>query len=60
MMRINRITGLVLNWSPVEMSGLHVDSLVMKSRYIIDAAGHKSALFGRAEELTSQNPFIPS
>ncbi|MDD4073858.1 MAG: hypothetical protein PHY78_15995 [Desulfobacterales bacterium] len=40
MMRINRITGRVLNWSPVEISGLHVYSLVMKSRHIIDATGH--------------------
>ncbi|MBN2332686.1 MAG: thiazole biosynthesis protein [Deltaproteobacteria bacterium] len=40
MVRDNRVCGLVLNWSPVEMAGLHVDPLVVKSKYVIDATGH--------------------
>ncbi|CAN2039202.1 Thiamine thiazole synthase [Candidatus Magnetomoraceae bacterium gMMP-15] len=40
MMRPNIITGLVLNWSSVEMAGLHIDPLVMKSKFIVDATGH--------------------
>jgi sulfide-dependent adenosine diphosphate thiazole synthase len=39
-MRPERITGLVLNWSPVEMAGLHIDPLSMRSQYVIDATGH--------------------
>lgn len=35
-----RVCGLVLNWSPVEMAGLHVDPLTMKARAVIDATGH--------------------
>ncbi len=35
-----RVTGLVLNWTPVEMAGLHVDPLTVRSKYIVDATGH--------------------
>ena len=40
MMRADKITGLVLNWSPVEMTGLHVDPLTVRSSFVIDATGH--------------------
>ena len=39
-MRPDRITGLVLNWSPVEMAGLHIDPLAVRSGAVIDATGH--------------------
>ena len=39
-MRPDRIIGLVLNWSPVEMAGLHVDPLAVRSKYVIDSTGH--------------------
>ncbi len=39
-MRENRIIGLVLNWSPVEMAGLHIDPLSVRSKFVIDATGH--------------------
>ncbi len=34
------ITGLVLNWSAVSWSKLHVDPLTVKSKVVIDATGH--------------------
>ena len=34
------MTGLVLNWTAVEMAGLHVDPLTIRSKYTIDATGH--------------------
>ena len=40
LMRPDRIIGLVLNWSPVEMAGLHVDPLSMRAAFVIDATGH--------------------
>ena len=40
MMREEKITGLVLNWSPVEMAGLHVDPLTMRAKFVVDATGH--------------------
>jgi len=39
-MREDRITGLVLNWSPVEMAGLHIDPLSVRTGFVIDATGH--------------------
>ena len=39
-MRADRVIGLVLNWSPVEMAGLHVDPLSVRSTFVIDATGH--------------------
>lgn len=38
----NRVSGLVINWSPVEMTGLHVDPLTLHARYVLDATGHPS------------------
>ncbi|MBN2139427.1 MAG: thiazole biosynthesis protein [Desulfovibrionaceae bacterium] len=37
---IKRVTGLVINSSPVEIAGLHVDPLVIGCRYVIEATGH--------------------
>lgn len=34
------INGLVLNWSAVEMGGLHVDPLTIKTKAVVDATGH--------------------
>ena len=34
------ITGLVINWSPVEMAGLHIDPLTVRSKFVVDATGH--------------------
>ncbi len=38
--RKNRITGLVLNWTAVEMANLHVDPLTIESKFVVDATGH--------------------
>jgi thiazole biosynthesis enzyme len=36
----DRITGLVINWSAVDMAKLHVDPLTIRSKYVVDATGH--------------------
>ena len=36
----NRVTGLVINWTAVEMAGLHVDPITIRTRYVVDATGH--------------------
>ncbi len=36
----NRVTGLVINWSAVEIAGLHVDPVTIRTKYVIDATGH--------------------
>ncbi len=40
MVRENRVTGLVLSWTAVEMASLHVDPLVVRAKYVVDATGH--------------------
>lgn len=35
-----RVIGIVVNSSPVEIAGLHVDPLVMHCKYLIEATGH--------------------
>jgi len=40
----NRVRGVVINWTSVELSKLHVDPLVIKSEYVIDATGHESSV----------------
>ena len=37
---VKRVTGLVVNSSPVELAGLHVDPLVVHCKYVIEATGH--------------------
>ncbi len=34
------VTGLVINWTAVEMAGLHVDPLTIAAKSIIDSTGH--------------------
>jgi len=35
-----KVAGLVLNWSPVEKLGLHVDPLGIKASCVVDGTGH--------------------
>lgn len=34
------ISGIVINWTPVEMAGLHVDPLAVRSKIVVEATGH--------------------
>ena len=36
----DRVSGLVLNWSPVFMAKLHIDPLAIRAKLVIDATGH--------------------
>jgi thiamine thiazole synthase len=38
----NRVSGVVVNWTPVLREGLHVDPLNILARYVIDGTGHDS------------------
>lgn len=40
MMRDESLCGLVINWSAVDIAGLHVDPLTVRAEYIIDTTGH--------------------
>ena len=36
----DRVEGLVINWSAVELANLHVDPITLRSKFVIDATGH--------------------
>ncbi|MDF2956038.1 MAG: Thiazole synthase/Archaeal ribulose 1 [Candidatus Alkanophagales archaeon MCA70_species_2] len=40
MVRDGRVRGLVINWSAVHLSNLHVDPLTVRAALVIDATGH--------------------
>ena len=40
LIRDNKVNGFVINWSAVEIAGLHVDPLSIRAKYCIDATGH--------------------
>ncbi len=50
--RENRVTGLVLNWSSVKWAKLHVDPLGIKARVVVDATGHDSEISRIVERKT--------
>lgn len=50
MIKEKGVEGLVLNWSAVEIAGLHVDPLTVRSRAVIDATGHPIEIVKIIEE----------
>lgn len=40
LIRKDRVSGLVINWSAVRIAGLHVDPLSVKAKFVVDATGH--------------------
>ncbi|MCF8110454.1 MAG: sulfide-dependent adenosine diphosphate thiazole synthase [Desulfobacteraceae bacterium] len=50
MMRPDRVEGLVINWSPVEMTGLHVDPLTVCAGFVVDATGHDTDIVKVVDE----------
>ncbi len=39
-----KVQGFVINWTAVEMAGLHVDPLAIRAKYCIDATGHAAEI----------------
>ncbi|WP_010477803.1 sulfide-dependent adenosine diphosphate thiazole synthase [Thermococcus zilligii] len=42
----NRVAGIVINWTPVKMTGLHVDPLTVEARFVVDSTGHGAQISG--------------
>ncbi|WP_297468485.1 sulfide-dependent adenosine diphosphate thiazole synthase [Thermococcus sp.] len=36
----DRVAGIVINWTPVMMTGLHVDPLTVEAKFVVDSTGH--------------------
>ncbi len=43
-----RITGVLVQWSAVQISGLHVDPLMIECRAVVDATGHDAEVISIA------------
>ncbi|MDD3588394.1 MAG: hypothetical protein PHQ75_14535, partial [Thermoguttaceae bacterium] len=43
-----KVSGLVINWTPVQKLGLFVDPLTVISRAVLDATGHPSTIVNLA------------
>ncbi|MEO0095765.1 MAG: sulfide-dependent adenosine diphosphate thiazole synthase [candidate division WOR-3 bacterium] len=41
MIREDRVCGVVVNWTSVDIAKLHIDPITFKSRAVIDATGHQ-------------------
>jgi len=55
-----RVVGLVLNWTAVEMAGLHVDPLTIRSQYVIDATGHDTEVVKVIERKVDASLLTPT
>lgn len=53
--RQKKITGLVINWSAVGWSKLHVDPLALKADVVIDATGHDAEICRLVERKIGPN-----
>lgn len=42
-----KVCGLVINWSAVDMAKLHVDPLTVSARAVVDATGHAAEIVNR-------------
>ncbi|MBW1972770.1 MAG: thiazole biosynthesis protein [Deltaproteobacteria bacterium] len=58
--RENRVDGLVINWTSVEMAGLHVDPLTIKAKFIIDATGHDTEVIAVIQKKVDTKLLTPS
>ncbi len=49
-----KVSGLVINWTPVDMAGLHVDPLTIACRYTVDATGHDATVARMVERKSAR------
>jgi thiazole biosynthesis enzyme len=59
MVRNDRVEGVVINWSSVEMAKMHIDPVSFKSRVVIDATGHPCEIV-RIVERKSEGKLLTS
>jgi thiazole biosynthesis enzyme len=60
MIREGCITGVVINWSAVEMARLHIDPISFESKVVIDATGHPSEIVHIVEKKSGGKLLTPS
>jgi thiamine thiazole synthase len=60
LIRDENIDGLVINWSSVEIAGLHVDPVTVRSSYVVDATGHAAEIARIIERKVGTKLLTPS
>jgi thiamine thiazole synthase len=60
MLTEERVTGLVINWSAVELSHLHVDPLTVRTKYVVDATGHAAEIATIIQNKSGCNLLTPT
>jgi thiazole biosynthesis enzyme len=60
MVRSGRITGVVINRSPITIAGLHVDPVSVAARYVIEASGHPLEILHKVVTKTKIKLATPS
>jgi thiamine thiazole synthase len=58
--REQAVTGVVINWSSVEMAKLHIDPISFRSKAVIDATGHPSEIAHIVERKSGGALLTPS
>jgi sulfide-dependent adenosine diphosphate thiazole synthase len=49
LVRKNKVAGIVINWSSVDLASLHVDPIAVRAKYVIDATGHDANIASTLE-----------
>jgi thiazole biosynthesis enzyme len=60
LMRTERVMGVVLNWTAVELTRLHVDPLCVRSQFVVDATGHPTEVVKVVQEKVPGKLHTPS
>ncbi|UCD05431.1 MAG: thiazole biosynthesis protein [candidate division WOR-3 bacterium] len=58
--RENRVSGVVINWSSVEIAKLHIDPISFSSKVVVDATGHQSEIVHIVEKKSGGKLLTPS
>ena len=54
MVRENRVTGLVINWTAVDIAGFHVDPLAVRAGYVVESTGHDTEVLKVVQKKTGE------
>ena len=60
LIRDENVEGLVINWSSVEIAGLHVDPVTVRTGFVIDATGHAAEIARIIERKVGANLLTPT
>lgn len=60
MVKNDRVAGLVINWSAVEIAGLHVDPMMIESKFVLDATGHDASVVNKLINRMGSVLYTPS